>query len=391
VSCLFRALRKAHSSVTDLPITSSEQSSFSLRHLRYPASVQTPSESEIIRLVRQSRSGTGETVVEEAKTIAPDRAAGTRLDKFLAPLHPGISRAAMQKLIEEGRVRVNGAPKKSSYRVRAGDVVEARLPDAEQLAPKELTPVEMSLDILCEDDAIIVVNKPPGLAVHPARVGVTRTLVNALLHHCGGKLSDLGDPMRRGVVHRLDRDTSGVIVAAKTDDAHEKLTEQFRLRTIQKKYVAIVWGEPAQDAGEITLPLGRDSKAHDKKAVQLVGGRLAITHYAAKERFTGFTLVELRPRTGRTHQLRVHMSAIGHPIVADRMYGGGGPVYLSDLHERLRDVDERPLIARQALHAAELTFRHPVTGAEMTFTAPLPADMQSLLDILCQKTGQVRF
>jgi 23S rRNA pseudouridine1911/1915/1917 synthase len=287
----------------------------------------------------------------------------------------------------------------------------------EELAPKEVKPAKLPLEILYEDDAIIVVNKPAGLVVHPTlsqTVGRSPTgptwsdnrvsLVAALLYHCGGKLSDLGDPLRRGVVHRLDRDTSGALIAAKTNEAHNDLTEQFRERRIHKKYVAVVRGEVEQDSGEITLPIGRDSRRHDKKVVKLVGGRPAISRYEVKERFRGFTLVELFPRTGRTHQLRVHMSAIGHPVVADAMYGGGGAVTCAQLtEETVREENakrqtrnakqtanakretkkkERPIIARQALHAMEITFAHPVTHKEMTLVAPLPEDIRALIEAL---------
>jgi len=347
-------------------------------------------------------------IIEELGVREDD--AGARLDVFLHRRRPDLSRSLIQRLIGEGRALVNGLPAKASHRLRIGERVIARMPSREELVPTKVEPVAFALDVLYEDDSIIVVNKPAGLPVHPARPRDVVTLVAGLLHHCGERLSDLGDPLRRGVVHRLDRDTSGVMVAAKTNEAHEHLAEQFRERRVRKKYLAVVRGEVGDDSGEITLPIGRDSRVHDRKVVRHIGGRRAISHYLVKERFRGFTLVELRPRTGRTHQLRVHMSAIGHPVVADRMYGGGKALFLSELqrgeaksgekpcvaaspvvpmlsgyHRGASSVvsdDNNPLIARQALHALEITFTHPATGAELTFTAALPADMESLLAAL---------
>ncbi len=323
--------------------------------------------------------------------------AGQRLDKLVAEMCPELSRSLLQKLIEIGRVTVSGKAKKSSYRLREGNTVTVELPPMGDLAPKEVKPAKMALDILYEDDAIIVVNKPAGIIVHPtaSRVGERLSLVAGLLYHCEGKLSDLGDPLRRGVVHRLDRDTSGVIIAAKTNEAHNNLTEQFRERRVHKKYLAVVRGEMEQESGEVTLPIGRDSRAHDKKVVRLVGGRPAISRFEVKERFRGFTVVELFPRTGRTHQLRVHMSAIGHPVVADAMYGGGTAICIAEnskLETRNSKEKASPkletqetdklIIARQALHAMEIAFAHPVTHKEMTLTAPLPDDIRALIEAL---------
>ena len=319
---------------------------------------------------------------EDTHTITvADAHAGERLDRLLGPLFPDASRGMLQKLIAAGDVLVNGKGAKSAHRVHAGDMVTVRLAALKELAAQEVTPADLPLDILYEDDQIIVVNKPAGLVTHPTRPGESKSLVAALLHH-RRELADTGDPLRRGIVHRLDRDTSGVIVAAKTDAARANLTDQFRERRVRKRYLAVVRGAPAHDEGEITLPVGRDNRIHDRMVVRALDGRRAITHYTVRERFDGFTLLEARPRTGRTHQIRLHLSAIGHPVVADKMYGGGGPCYASELAGQPRRSDEHALISRQALHAQEITFTHPASGREVSFSAPLPGDMRALLDSL---------
>ena len=312
--------------------------------------------------------------------------AGERLDKALAALRPGLTRGQAQRLIESGDVLVGERPSKSAYRLRAGEIVAVSLQAvAALLAPPDVMPVAYPLDVLHEDDDLIVVNKPPGLVVHPAGPTETPSLVAALLHRCG-RLADAGDPLRRGIVHRLDRDTSGAIVAAKTDGALAALAEQFRLRKVHKRYLAVVRGQPEPPEGEVALPIGRDRRVHDRMTVRTLDGRRAVTRYRTLERFTRHAFIEARPVTGRTHQIRVHLRAIGHPVLADGAYGGGGPIYASELRGARRGRDEPPVIARQALHAYELAFAHPRTGREMRFVAPEAPDFRALIAALRETT-----
>jgi 23S rRNA pseudouridine1911/1915/1917 synthase len=286
---------------------------------------------------------------------------GQRLDQFLRGQMPERSRAFLQKLIEEGLVLVNAQPSKPSYKVRVGDEVRVEIP-----APRPLTtqPEAIPLDVLYEDDAIIVVNKAAGMVVHPAAGNYEHTLVNALLHHCRGNLAGIGGVERPGIVHRLDKGTTGCIVVAKNDVAHQSLVAQFKGRQVQKLYRAVCWGRFVRVAGKVETVIGRSEHDRQKMSARVSRGRAALSEYRVVKQFTDFALVEVKPLTGRTHQIRVHMAHIGHPLVGDAVYGRGRAGEIA--------VD-RPL-----LHAYKLAFTHPRTGERMEFSAPVPRDMSKL-------------
>ncbi|SDF39931.1 RluA family pseudouridine synthase [Sporolituus thermophilus] len=295
--------------------------------------------------------------------IAEDADKGKRLDLFLVERLPELSRTHIQRLIAAGEVTVNGKAGKANYKLTPADSVTIRLPEPK---PAEIKAEAIPLDILYEDEDIIVINKPRGMVVHPAAGNYEGTLVNALLRHCD-RLSGINGVSRPGIVHRLDKDTSGVMIAAKTDRAHLDLARQIKERTAGRKYVAIVHGNIKENQGIINAPIGRHPTERKKMAVVFVNSKEAITTFQVLERFGDYTLVECKLLTGRTHQIRVHMAYIGHPVVGDPVYGP----------ER-----QRFAITGQALHAAELTFQHPITGERMNFTAPLPDDMRAILDDL---------
>ena len=294
------------------------------------------------------------------RLIVDEGAAGERLDRFLAGRELEVSRSHIQKLIESGCVLVNGRTAKANAKLREGDAVETELPEAQEL---EILPEDIPLDILYEDSDVIVINKARGMVVHPAAGAADGTLVNALLHHCED-LSGINGVIRPGIVHRLDKDTSGVMVAAKNDRAHVDLAEQIREKTAQRIYRAIVCGTIAEDRGEIRAPIGRHPTERKKMAV-VPGGKEATTLFRVVERFPAHTLVECRLKTGRTHQIRVHMAYIGHPLFGDPKYGR-----------------KMPDIAGQALHSCELSFTHPRTKERMTFAAEMPEDMKAILHAL---------
>ena len=308
------------------------------------------------------------------EVIVPARSGQQRLDHFLHARFQSYSRSRLQALIRLGAVKLNGRPAKPSARVAVNDVILIELPEDDH---RKIVPENLPLDVLYEDGDLIVVNKPPGMVVHPARGNWTGTLVNALMHHCR-KLSPTDDPSRPGVVHRLDRDTSGVIVAAKSDQAYHRLGTQFEHRTTRKEYLAITDGEPEQDQGEIDLPLGPDPRDRLKVAVRLLGGKRSITYFEVRERLGGYALVHLRPRTGRTHQIRVHLQASGCPVLADSLYSE----HTELLPQQLGRPEGEPLLSRQALHAYRLAFEHPTKGELMTFEAPLPEDLERTLAAL---------
>ncbi len=321
---------------------------------------------------------------------ADEAAAGQRLDQWLAAaLGPELSRSRVQALIKQGAVTVGGKvvdePKR---KVAAGDEATINVPEAESAEPQG---EDIPLDILFEDDELIVINKPAGLVVHPGAGNWTGTLVNALIHHCGASLSGIGGVKRPGIVHRLDKDTSGVLVVAKADRAHRALSEAFadhgRDGDLERAYVALVWGVPDRTTGSIETYLGRAAD-RVRRAVVPAGrddARHAITHFTVEERFGAqkdgsysASLVECRLETGRTHQIRVHMAHIGHPLIGDAEYGGGFKTKANRLPEPLAtQVRDFP---RQALHARLLAFRHPVTGEWMEFEAEVPADMAALVE-----------
>ena len=302
----------------------------------------------------------------------PDQ--GRRLDQFLAG-RTEFSRARLVRWLKAGQILVNERSRPASYRVRPGDRITVAVPRPE---PTGLTPEALSLNIIYEDDDLIMVNKPPGLVVHPAPGHRRGTLLNALLHHCPD-LAAVGDLNRPGLVHRLDKDTSGVLVAAKTARAHAELVRQFQDRQVEKTYVALVWGRFAQERGEIDQEVGRHPGARQKMSVHPRRGKPAVTYWKVLAEYPGpVTLLELFPKTGRTHQLRVHLAALGHPVVGDATYGGGaarlkGSPVLKGL---------RPLVTRQLLHARSLKLTHPRTGMPLMGEAPMPGDFQAAIEYL---------
>lgn len=309
----------------------------------------------------------------------PEAAQAMRLDRFLASQWPDYSRTLLALLIREGYVAIEGvAPTKvkPALKLEAGWRVTVERPE---LAEPSLEPEDIPLDVLYEDEAIIVINKPADLAVHPPRAGRGGTLANALLFHV--KQLSKPDPIRPGIVHRLDADTSGVIVCAKDESAHFKLARQFEQRTVEKEYVAIVRGRMKEPTGVIDKPIGRHPDHYEMQRVH-PQGKQAVTAWEVLETFKRFSLLRLKPATGRTHQLRVHLAAINHPIVGDRLYSNKPPLTRSEVEGREPEPGETPLIARQALHAARLTFEHPRSGERMTFEAPLPADLERALEAL---------
>ncbi|HIE65320.1 MAG: RluA family pseudouridine synthase [Nitrospira sp.] len=289
-----------------------------------------------------------------------------RLDLYLIKRGVPLSRARIQKLISEGLIRLNGAPTKASFRVREGDQIEICIPPPE---PLELIPEEIPLDLLYEDDSLLIVNKPAGMVVHPAPGHDQGTLVHALLHHCRD-LPGIGGRERPGIVHRLDKDTSGVMVVAKTDLAHQRLSKQFKDHSIARCYLALVSGIIRKKEGRIILAIGRDRADRKKISARTAHPRASETGFIVRERLKEATLLELIPQTGRTHQIRVHMAHLGHPVLGDKVYGGKQAGKCGVPCER------------QMLHAALLGFVHPVSREEMNFSAPIPPDMQSVLEML---------
>ena len=294
---------------------------------------------------------------------------GQRLDKALAEAS-GLSRERIKALMGEGRVLLDGkVVSQPSLKPAAGTPFEIRVPEA---APAEAAAQDIPLTIVFEDEHLIVIDKPAGLVVHPAAGNLDGTLVNALLHHCQGQLSGIGGVARPGIVHRIDKDTSGLLVVAKTDKAHEGLAAQFADHSIERAYLAVVAGHPLPPAGTVRGAIARSSTNRKKMALVEDGrGKHATTHFKTLERLGGAALVECRLETGRTHQVRVHMASIGHPLLGDPVYGRTPP--------RLRPILHELHFARQALHAAVLGFIHPVSGAALRFESPLPADMTGLL------------
>lgn len=302
--------------------------------------------------------------------IAP-AADGWRLDRALADAVPTLSRERLKVLIAAGQVTSGGAPVRDpARRSRLGETFRLAVPEA---TPAHNEAQDIPLTIAFEDEHLIVVDKPAGLVVHPAAGNLDGTLVNALLHHCKGSLSGIGGVARPGIVHRIDKDTSGLIVAAKTDRAHEGLARQFADHSIERRYLAITAGTPAPPAGTVDAPLAR-SPTNRKKVAIVAAGKRAVTHYRTLQRLRDAALVECRLETGRTHQVRVHMASLGHALLGDPVYGRA--------RQGHRKVLDAIGFARQALHAARLGFVHPVTAARLAFDSPLPADMQELFSQL---------
>lgn len=308
--------------------------------------------------------------------ITPDLA-GTRLDKALAVVCPEFSRTRLKALIDDSNVTVNGKVCDSaSYSVQDGDEISFILPPLIDSTPQ---PENIPLDVIYEDEDMLVINKPAGLVVHPGAGNWTGTLVNALLHHCGDSLSGIGGVARPGIVHRLDKETSGLMVVAKNDRAHRGLTEQLSDRTLSRVYKAIVWNVPMPKTGIVNEPIGRDLSNRLKMAAKQ-GGREAITRYRVLQPYgTAAALVECRLETGRTHQIRVHMRYIKHPLVGDTLYGLNPQEARSLLRKAgVEDVEDILAFPRQALHAAEIGFLHPLSGEEMGFEADWPKDFKNL-------------
>ena len=308
-----------------------------------------------------------------ATGIIPESVAGQRLDAGLAVIEPTLSRERLKALILAGAVLLDGKPTtRPSVKLAPGMQYAIAIPTAR---PLDTQAQDIALSIAFEDEHLLVVDKPAGLVVHPAAGHADGTLVNALLHHCAGQLSGIGGVARPGIVHRIDKDTSGLLVVAKTDAAHLGLAAQFAAHSINRRYVAIVQGRPSPANGTIRGNIGRSD--HDRKKMAMVGegrGKHAVTHYTTEERLGGASRVECRLETGRTHQVRVHMASIGHALLGDPLYSRP-PKLLRDL---LKAADFR----RQALHAQRLRFIHPVTETECDFFSPIPADMAELLDKL---------
>ena len=306
---------------------------------------------------------------------------GTRLDRFLLCVTEGMSRNYLQRLIRDGNVTVNDkGAKQPSYLLRDGDRVGLTLPPPRPL--DTVAPEQIPLDILHEDSHLLVVDKSAGMLVHPANGVNVGTLVNALLAHCTD-LSGIGGVERPGIVHRLDKDTSGVLVVAKTDVVHRGLSAQFERHSITRQYIAVVCGTPAEAIGTINARIARSRRDRRRMTTVETGGRHAVTHYEVLERYPKFAFVQLTLETGRLHQIRVHLQHIGHPVAGDAVYGGE--------QRALKDVDTAALkqalaqLKRQALHARLLGFEHPATDENLTFSAPMPKDMQRLVDALRQK------
>lgn len=294
--------------------------------------------------------------------------AGKRLDKLISEQLPELTRSAVQHLMQDGCVTISGKPVKKNTRASAGDVITVELPEPREV---EIEPENIPLDIVYEDEDIIVVNKPKGMVVHPAPGNWSGTLVNALMYHCGDSLSGINGEIRPGIVHRIDKDTSGLLVVAKNDRAHQSLAEQIKVHSAGRRYFAVVYGTPREQKGTVNEPIARHPVDRKKMAV-LAGGREAITHYEVLEQYAGYSYLTFLLETGRTHQIRVHMAHIGHPIIGDPLYG---------------PAKDKWKLQGQCLHAGELTLTHPATGERMTFQAPLPAYFTTVLQKLRNQNG----
>lgn len=293
-----------------------------------------------------------------------DGQSGIRIDRYLSEKTEELSRSYIQKLLKEQKIKVNAAPVKANYKVQENDDISVEVPDMEE---PDILPEDIPLDILYEDEDVLIVNKPKGMVVHPAAGHYQGTLVNAVMAHCGDSLSGINGVMRPGIVHRIDKDTTGALLVCKNDTAHRDLAEQLKCHSIRRRYRAVVQGNLKEDEGTIEGPIGRHPTDRKKMAINYKNGKDAVTHYKVLERFGQATYVECRLETGRTHQIRVHMASIGHPLLGDTVYGSSkNPYHLEG----------------QALHAMILGFVHPRTCEYMEFTAPLPEYFVKLLSKL---------
>ena len=290
---------------------------------------------------------------------------GLRLDRFLSEELEDHSRSFLQKLIKEGLVTVDGKPVKANYRLSAGQQVSVQVREPEEV---NIEPQEMPLDILYEDGDVCIVNKPKGMVVHPAAGHYRDTLVNGIMYHCQDSLSGINGSLRPGIVHRIDKDTTGALIICKNDKAHSCIAEQLKEHSITRRYRAIIIGNLSEDEGTVDAPIGRHPTQRKKMAVNRNNGKRAVTHYRVLARFRGYTYIECRLETGRTHQIRVHMASIGHPLLGDTVYGPAKQAY--------------PSLEGQTLHAMVIGFVHPTTGAYMEFEAPLPTYFAELLQKL---------
>ena len=298
--------------------------------------------------------------------------AGKRIDAYVAD-NSELTRSAAAKLVESRDILVNGKTVAKNYKLKSGDIVEIELPEPE---PDKAEPEDIPLDVVYEDDDIIVVNKPSGMVVHPAAGNPCGTLVNALLYHCKGSLSGIGGVVRPGIVHRIDKDTSGLLVVAINDEAHNFLSEKLKTHDVSRIYYAIVIGSFSEDEGTVDAPIGRHPNDRKKMAVLKEGqgtARNAVTHYKTLARYKGFSLVRCQLETGRTHQIRVHMAYKGHPLLGDSVYGGGKTQF---------EAANKGLISGQCLHAKELMLTHPKTGKDMHFECELPDEMKKIIEKL---------
>ncbi|MBI4838202.1 MAG: RluA family pseudouridine synthase [Nitrospirae bacterium] len=307
--------------------------------------------------------------MERTKYNIPAGTKPERLDIYLS-LKTGLSRGRIQKLIKQGLVQVNSKTQKASYKMRQGDMIEVAVPDEPE---NTLVPEDIPLDIIYEDEHLIAVNKPPGMVVYPAAGHRSGTLMNALMFRCK-KLASTGAPLRPGVVHRLDKDTSGVMVLAKNDSAYLNLCGQFRERTVEKQYIALLYGNLKNDAGEINAPIGRAASDRKKMAIKTKKGKEAITRYDVIKRFKSAMLAKVSILTGRTHQIRVHLASAGHPVLGDKTYGKKVEVRA--------EANKKILFSRQMLHAQSLKIKHPVSHEPLELTAPLPDDMKKAVSEL---------
>ena len=303
----------------------------------------------------------------QIKEFQSEENAGERIDKFLTEKVPELSRSYIQKLIKEKNVKVNSTVIKSNYKVAKGDQIQITIPD---LTEPDILPENIPLDILYEDDDILVVNKPKGMVVHPAAGHYTGTLVNAIMYHCHNDLSGINGVLRPGIVHRIDKDTTGSLIICKNDEAHRKIAEQLKEHSITRKYRAIVYGRISNDEGVVDAPIGRHPTDRKKMAINERNGKPAITHYKVLERFEKYTYIECQLETGRTHQIRVHMTSIGHPLLGDEVYGNAKCPFK---------------LEGQTLHAMTIGFIHPSTNQYVEYEAPLPEYFERLLQILRSK------